>query len=90
MRKVCSECGTITLRFTVVTTPCLCGAFILHHIHNGLTHCLRPLISTFRYDITTNLFIHDIQMKQVTVLLTGISGATGTVVSANGDFVLVS
>ena len=29
-------------------------------------------------------------MKQVTVLLRGLSGATGTVVSANGDFVLVS
>lgn len=33
---------------------------------------------------------HDIQTKQVTVLLTGLSGATGTVVSANGDFVHVS
>lgn len=33
---------------------------------------------------------HDIQTKQVTVLLTGLSGATGTVVSANGEFVLVS
>ena len=29
-------------------------------------------------------------MKQVTVLLPGHSGATGLVVSANGDFVLVS
>lgn len=73
-----------------LTTPCLCGAFILHHIHNGLTYCLRPLISTFKYDKTTHLFKQDIQMKQVTVLLTGLSGATGTVVSANGDFVLVS
>lgn len=64
----------ITLKISLVsqlTTPCLCGAFILHHIHNGLTHCLRPLISTFKYDKTTHLFKQDIQMKQVTVLLTG-------------------
>ena len=93
MRRFAVNVEQITLKISLVsqlTTPCLCGAFILHHIHNGLTHCLRPLISTFKYDKTTHLFKQDIQMKQVTVLLRGLSGATGTVVSANGDFVLVS